>query len=100
MPRKLLIALLLALGLASPAAATPMDEFGREAEQFAREAAEQILSTLRVIMMTIPQYEAPEVLDNGDIIIRRKAPRAEPPAPRSRPLPDDRDTLRTGTTDT
>ena len=36
------------------------------------------------LMHSIPQYETPEVLDNGDIIIRRKHPEPSPP---KRPSP-------------
>ncbi len=30
-----------------------------------------ILNALELLLKSIPQYEAPEVLENGDIIIRR-----------------------------
>ena len=35
-------------------------------------AAQRLVRALELILMAIPQYEAPELLDNGDIIIRRK----------------------------
>lgn len=35
-------------------------------------AAEQIMNALRVMVLAIPQYQAPELLPNGDIIIRRQ----------------------------
>lgn len=48
----------------------------------AREGLEQMMRALRLLVESIPQYELPEVLDNGDIIIRRKhgddAPADEP----------------------
>ena len=48
----------------------------------AREGLEQMMRALRLLVESIPQYELPEVLDNGDIIIRRKrgddAPAGEP----------------------
>ena len=56
---------------ATPAAANqdgPMKEF----EDAARDAATRIVEALSSIISAIPQYEAPEILDNGDIIIRRK----------------------------
>ncbi len=34
-----------------------------------------ILNALEVLLQSIPQYEAPEVLENGDIIIRRVQPK-------------------------
>jgi hypothetical protein len=46
------------------------------AERAFREGAEMILQALELLIGSIPQYEAPEVLENGDIIIRRK--RREP----------------------
>ena len=36
-----------------------------------------------MMMQAIPQYEMPEVLENGDIIIRRRNP--EQPEPPQRP---------------
>jgi hypothetical protein len=38
----------------------------------AREGLEQMMRALRLLVESIPQYELPEVLENGDIIIRRK----------------------------
>jgi hypothetical protein len=38
----------------------------------AREGLEQMMRALRLLVESIPQYELPELLDNGDIIIRRK----------------------------
>ncbi len=56
------------LVLAMPAAAD--DDFLPEAE----EALQRLLSLLEVITGSIPQYELPQVLENGDIIIRRVQP--------------------------
>lgn len=47
--------------------------------EMAREGLEQMMRALRLLVQSIPQYELPEVLDNGDIIIRRKRG-GEPPA--------------------
>ena len=76
-------AVILAVGLAGaamPAAAEDeglSDQARKEAER-ARDLIEQalgsLLASLKLAMDTIPQYEAPEILDNGDIIIRRKRP--------------------------
>ena len=41
---------------------------------FAEDAMEQLLLTLETVIAAIPQYEVPEVLDNGDIVIRRVRP--------------------------
>lgn len=38
------------------------------------EAMRRVLGIIDLLIQAIPQYEPPEVLDNGDIIIRRKRP--------------------------
>ena len=38
-----------------------------------------LIKLIDKVVKDVPQYEAPEVLDNGDIIIRRKQ-KADPPA--------------------
>ena len=40
----------------------------------AEEGMRRILAALQLLMATIPQYALPEVLENGDIIIRRVQP--------------------------
>lgn len=61
-----------------------------EAEELAREAMERMLKALELLVQSIPQYEMPEVTEDGDIIIRRKRPeRREAPPPReSAPEPE------------
>ncbi|NQV94402.1 MAG: hypothetical protein HQ482_04615 [Sphingomonadales bacterium] len=44
----------------------------------AEEGMRRILTALQLLMATIPQYELPEVLENGDIIIRRVQPEIPP----------------------
>lgn len=66
------LALSLALAVAQPAAATE-PEAGGPAET-AREGIELLVKALEELIQTIPQYEAPVILDNGDILIRRKWP--------------------------
>ena len=58
------------------------DDRGR-AEDMAREAIEQLMRALELMMNSIPQYEMPEINEDGDIIIRRKhrAPHPEPGVP-------------------
>ena len=41
-------------------------------EEAIKQSAKQILRALTALMMSIPQFESPETLDNGEIIIRRK----------------------------
>lgn len=55
----------------APSQTEPLDEV-------LRGTAEQIVSALRLMVLAIPQYDAPEILENGDIIIRRR--RTEPGA--------------------
>lgn len=45
---------------------------GETPGDMAREGLERMMRALRLLVESIPQYELPEVLDNGDIIIRRK----------------------------
>jgi hypothetical protein len=54
-----------------------------KAEDMAREAIEQLLRALELMIQSIPQYEMPEIEENGDIIIRRKrrTPDSEPREP-------------------
>ena len=77
------LAVLLAGGSA-PATlrAAQHDQLGR-AEDIAREAIEQLMRALELMIDSIPQYELPEIQENGDIIIRRKrnSPRSEPDQP-------------------
>ncbi len=44
-----------------------------------KDATRTILRALGLMLQAIPQYETPEILDNGDIIIRRKPPQPTPP---------------------
>ncbi len=50
------------------------------AEGMAREAIEQLMRALEMMIDSIPQYEMPEIEENGDIIIRRKR-RTQQPEP-------------------
>ncbi|MEQ8354396.1 MAG: hypothetical protein RH942_02570 [Kiloniellaceae bacterium] len=45
--------------------------------EMAREGLEQMMRALSLLVESIPQYELPEILENGDIIIRRKQPDRE-----------------------
>jgi hypothetical protein len=57
------------------------------AEDMAREAIEQLMRALELMIQSIPQYEMPEIEENGDIIIRRKHPTPDP-EPREPENPD------------
>ncbi len=43
-------------------------------EVIIEEGAKMIFEALDLVLKAIPQYEAPEILENGDILIRRKNP--------------------------
>ncbi len=86
--RTALIALPLVFGLAGPVAADDdgksLERDMQRMEEIARQAAEQLIGSLQAMIGAVPQFEAPEILENGDIIIRRKDKDATPPAPKQR----------------
>ncbi|MBI2257039.1 MAG: hypothetical protein HYU58_20635 [Proteobacteria bacterium] len=63
-------ALLLVLLSVLPAAAQSTSD----AERLAGEGIAKMLQALDLLLKTVPQYAAPEVQPNGDIIIRRLHP--------------------------
>lgn len=65
---------------ADPKAEQKAEEMAREAERMAKQAVERLLGALQMVIESVPQYEAPDVLDNGDIIIRRKHPDDDVPS--------------------
>lgn len=69
----LLSAALIALPLGT-AQADSLQENKAEAERLATEALTKIMRALNLMIDTVPQYAAPEILPNGDIIIRRLNP--------------------------
>ncbi len=71
LPAYMAAALALMLLGAEPAAGDDLSE-QEQAEELAREAMEQFMRALKMFMQSIPQYELPEINENGDIIIRRK----------------------------
>ncbi len=65
----------LALGLAAGAPGAALADAPRErerAEEMAKEAIGQLMRALELMIESIPQYELPEINEDGDIIIRRK----------------------------
>jgi hypothetical protein len=97
--RHILHALMLA-ALVAPAPAAFAQAPGKPADRPAQEspremledATRKALQAFELMLKAIPQYEAPEILDNGDIIIRRK----QPPKP-DKPAPADRGPPKTKT---
>lgn len=62
----------------------PAPDVRDRAEQALKEGADKIMRALELMMRAVPQYEMPEVLENGDIIIRRRHPEDPGPSPRPR----------------
>jgi hypothetical protein len=48
-------------------------------EDIIEDGLKMILNALQLLLKSLPQYKVPEVLENGDIIIRRIQPGANPP---------------------
>lgn len=76
---------LLALGLliapVGVAAADSLQDNKAEAERLAGEALTKMMKALDLLISTVPRYAAPEVLPNGDIIIRRLDPKEDSDEP-------------------
>ena len=43
----------------------------KKAEQALKEGFEDVLRALKLFLYAVPQYQMPQILNNGDIIIRR-----------------------------
>ena len=88
------VAAALALALAAGAPAGADETELERAERLAGAAATRLRGALGALLRAVPQYEAPEILDNGDIVIRRKRPEAAPAEPptgrpaKREPMPD------------
>ncbi len=83
--RRILLALTVTTALALSATAFGQPVHDKSApenpERFLEEATRQVFRALELILQSIPQYAPPEILDNGDIIIRRIHPKPQTPAP-------------------
>lgn len=71
---------LLAVPIAG-ARADSLQDNTAEAERLAGEALTKMMKALDLLISTVPRYAAPEVLPNGDIIIRRLDPLDEDEEP-------------------
>jgi hypothetical protein len=72
---------------ALPAIAAPQDP--KDPQTLASDGIQSLLQAMELMLLAIPQFEAPFVNENGDIIIRRKNPskqRNDPaqPGPKSK----------------
>lgn len=66
------------IALAPPALA---DDKKDDPENLALQGITKLMDALGAFIASIPQYEAPEMNENGDIIIRRKNPDKEETVP-------------------
>ncbi|MBL4740679.1 MAG: hypothetical protein JKY12_06780 [Sneathiella sp.] len=69
--KRSLISAALAVFLMTGISANAMAE-EKGADELAVEGLEKLINALSIFIDSIPQYEAPEILENGDIIMRRK----------------------------
>jgi len=71
-----------AAALAQAPAAPPTDQ-ARPVPDVLEDAGRRLFEMLELLIKAIPQYEMPEILPNGDIVIRRKPRPTEdqPPLP-------------------
>jgi hypothetical protein len=83
--RATLLAAAIAVAAVSPAHAQDSLE---GAQQQAVEGLSKLLNALGMFVKSVPQFSAPEVLPNGDIIIRRIHP-DQKPAPKTPESDDD-----------
>jgi len=72
------VAAVILLGTSLPALAAQDEPSTRErmdeAGQALKDSLASLMAVIQKMVSNIPQYEAPQILDNGDIIIRRKHP--------------------------
>jgi len=89
-----IVAVPVLLALAVPAAAAE-PETKETPSELMTDAMSQMIRALELFVRSIPQYEKPEITEDGDIIIRRKRPGAEsdsPKGPHRLPDPNEQDT--------
>jgi len=79
----------LAVGLVLPITPVLAEEPSPSPTEKLEESVQTFLSAIELFLLAIPQYAAPEVLPNGDIIIRRIQP-GEPQDKKPADPPDGR----------
>lgn len=81
--RSMLTATALAIGLALAPAARAAEEPppGQSSAELAMEGLGKLMQALESFIRSIPQFEAPVVTEEGDIVIRRKRETAPPSPP-------------------
>lgn len=73
------ILLLTVAAMTGPLPSMAADEETETPSEMAREGMDRMLRAIELMIEMIPQYEMPEVLENGDIIIRRANPSTDDP---------------------
>lgn len=69
-------------GIAADADKPPAPDTPAAPGELAREGLAKLLQALDKLIESVPQYQMPEINENGDIILRRKRPYGPtPPAP-------------------
>lgn len=79
--RPIFLSTVLTLPLVAPSVLTA--EEPEDPKELARQGMEQMLRAIELMIEMIPQYDVPEVNEQGDIIIRRRnpaTPREDDPA--------------------
>ena len=72
--KNLIMTICLAIGLTFSTAVQAQEQ---KPDVMIEQGAKMIFDALALVLKTIPQYEAPKILKNGDILIRRKNPKTE-----------------------
>ena len=72
------------LSVSAPVLAAPPEN--EDPRTLASEGMRQLIQAMELMLLAIPQYEAPIINENGDIIIRRKHP--ERGQQKHKPAPD------------
>lgn len=72
----------------APAEAQSDPNQGKTPEELATEGIDKLMRALGLLIQSIPQYEAPVIDQNGDIIIRRKRDTPAPIRPQKPPETD------------
>jgi len=80
--KKCLVAGTIALMTIGPALAIADTNRDKDPQASVSDGIQSLLKTMEMMLLTIPQYEAPFINENGDIIIRRKnpSPKSEQPS--------------------
>ena len=79
-----------ALAFASLLGAAPaLAQDQKTPETLALEGIQNVIRAMELFIDTLPMYETPEILPNGDIIIRRIPPGTEPKTPQDQAGDDD-----------